>query len=141
MKALAAEQGRDPDTLTIWPGIALITGETREIALAKDGLLTGLSEARAGLSTLAYHLDIDRGQFPQDEKLTVLDQPGVHGHYKEVAERSGSAGRLKRPRPASLQLHLPLFLLGVHHGERRHVHDAADCGAGSQDMHRTGRTQ
>lgn len=50
---------RDPDALKILPGITPITGETREIALAKDGLLTGLSEARAGLSTLAYHLDIE----------------------------------------------------------------------------------
>ncbi|HLU00972.1 MAG TPA: LLM class flavin-dependent oxidoreductase [Burkholderiaceae bacterium] len=92
MKGLAAEQGRDPDTLKILPGIAPLTGETKEIALAKDAVLTDLAEARAGLSTLAYHLDIDLGQFPQDEQLPVVDQPGVHGHYKEVAELTQKRG-------------------------------------------------
>src|SRR5690606_26973886 len=92
MKGLAAEQGRDPDTLKILPGIAPLTGETKEIALAKDAVLTDLAEARAGLSTLAYHLDIDLGQFPQAEQLPVVDQPGVHGHYKEVAELTQKRG-------------------------------------------------
>lgn len=92
MKALAAEQGRDPGTLKILPGIAPITGETEEIALAKDAVLTDLADPRAGLSTLAYHMDVDLGQFPQNEKLPVLDQPGVHGHYKEVAELTQKRG-------------------------------------------------
>jgi len=92
MKGLAAEQGRDPSTLKILPGIAPLTGETKEIALAKDAVLTDLAHARAGLSTLAYHLDIDLGQFPQDEQLPMVDQPGVHGHYKEVAELTQKRG-------------------------------------------------
>jgi FMN-dependent oxidoreductase (nitrilotriacetate monooxygenase family) len=86
MKALAASVGRDPATLKILPGIAPLTGETQEIALAKDALLTDLADARAGLSTLAYHLDIDLSEFPQDEMLPVLDNAAIHGHYKEVAE-------------------------------------------------------
>lgn len=92
MKSLAAQQGRDPSTLKILPGIAPLTGETKEIALAKDAVLTDLSHARAGLSTLAYHLDIDLGQFAQDEQLPVVEQPGVHGHYKEVAELTQKRG-------------------------------------------------
>lgn len=92
MKQRAAKFGRDPDTLKILPGIAPLVGETEEIALAKDKILTDLSEAKAGLSTLAYHLDIDLSEFPLDEPLPVVDDPGVHGHYKEVAEMTQKQG-------------------------------------------------
>ncbi|MDH2236329.1 LLM class flavin-dependent oxidoreductase [Pigmentiphaga sp. GD03639] len=92
MKERAAALGRDPDGLKILPGIAPLTGETAEIARAKDALLTGLADAKAGLSTLAYHLDIDLSQFPQDTPLPEIEQPGIHGHYKEVAELTRKHG-------------------------------------------------
>jgi FMN-dependent oxidoreductase (nitrilotriacetate monooxygenase family) len=92
MKALAAKLGRDPDTLKILPGIAPIVGETQEIALAKDAILTEGADPVAGLSTLAYHLDIDLSTYPQDEVLPTIDDPGVSGHYKEVAELTQKRG-------------------------------------------------
>lgn len=92
MKARAAKHGRDPDQLRILPGIAPITGETETIALAKDAILTERADAKAGLSTLAYHLDIDLAEFPQDKMLPALDRPGIHGHYKEVAELTQKRG-------------------------------------------------
>ncbi|VCU68043.1 Nitrilotriacetate monooxygenase component A [Pigmentiphaga humi] len=92
MKQRAAAQGRDPDGLKILPGIAPLTGETGEIARAKDALLTDLADAKAGLSTLAYHLDIDLSRFPQDTPLPEIEQPGIHGHYKEVAELTRKHG-------------------------------------------------
>lgn len=92
MKQRAARLGRDPATLKILPGIAPLTGESEEIVRAKDRLLTDLADAKAGLSTLAYHLDIDLAQFPQHELLPEIDQPGIHGHYKEVAELTRQRG-------------------------------------------------
>lgn len=92
LKQRAAGFGRDPDSVKILLGIAPLTGETEAIALAKDALLTDLAEGRAGLSTLAFHLDIDLAQFPQDEPLPEVDQPGVQGHYKEVMELTRKHG-------------------------------------------------
>lgn len=86
VKELARSFGRDPDKLKILAGIAPLVGETDSIAKEKDAILTDLAEARAGLSTLAFHLDIDLAAFPQDEPLPDVDDPAIHGHYKEVAE-------------------------------------------------------
>jgi FMN-dependent oxidoreductase (nitrilotriacetate monooxygenase family) len=86
MKARAAKAGRDPEQMKIMPGMVPIVGETAVIAEDKRKLIDDLAEARAGLSTLSYHLDIDLSQFPQDQVLPALDVPGVQGHYKEVAE-------------------------------------------------------
>jgi FMN-dependent oxidoreductase (nitrilotriacetate monooxygenase family) len=86
MKARAVKAGRDPDQMKILPGAVPIVGETTAIAVDKRGLIDGLADERAGLSTLSYHLDIDLSQFPEDRVLPTLDVPGVQGHYKEVAE-------------------------------------------------------
>jgi hypothetical protein len=61
-------------------------GETRAIAEAKREVLRDLTHAEPGLSTLAYHLDIDLGQYPLDAPLPDLNVPGVKGHYDEVRE-------------------------------------------------------
>ncbi len=92
MKRRAASFGRDPAELVILPGIAPVMGETTEIATARKTLLDSLADPQAGLSTLAYHLDIDLAQFPQDEVLPAMDVPGVQGHYKEVAELTQKQG-------------------------------------------------
>ena len=86
IKERAAKAGRNPDEVKILPGFVPVVGETRGIAEQKRKLLDDLADPKAGLSTLAYHLDIDLSQFPQDQILPELDVPGVHGHYKEVAE-------------------------------------------------------
>lgn len=86
MKELAASLGRDPASLKILAGIAPLVAESEAIAKEKDAILTDLAEGRAGLSTLAFHLDIDLAAFPQDEPLPEVDDPGIHGHYKEVVE-------------------------------------------------------
>ena len=86
MKAEAASLGRDPGQLVILAGIAPLVGETEAAAREKDAIVTALAEGRAGLSTLAFHLGIDLAEFPQDKPLPVLDDPAIHGHYREVAE-------------------------------------------------------
>jgi len=84
--------GRDPDTMKILPGVSPVVGETRAIADEKKALLDSLADPKAGLSTLAYHLDIDLAQYPQNEVLPAMDVPGVQGHYKEVAELTQKQG-------------------------------------------------
>jgi FMN-dependent oxidoreductase (nitrilotriacetate monooxygenase family) len=92
MKERATKFGRDPSTLKILPGIVPIVGETEAIAQETNQLLSELTLAEAGLSTLSYHLDIDLAQFPQGEVLPDLDVPGVQGHYKEVSELTRQSG-------------------------------------------------
>lgn len=86
IKERALAFGRHPDAIKILPGIVPVLGETEAIAAEKRRLLEELVHPLAGLSTLAYHLDVDLSQFPMDQPLPTVDVPGVHGHYLEVAE-------------------------------------------------------
>jgi FMN-dependent oxidoreductase (nitrilotriacetate monooxygenase family) len=86
LKERAAALGRNPSSLKILPGIVPVIGETETIASEKRRLLEELVHPLAGLSTLAYHLDVDLSQFAMDQPLPTVDVPGVHGHYLEVAE-------------------------------------------------------
>jgi FMN-dependent oxidoreductase (nitrilotriacetate monooxygenase family) len=105
LRARAAKFGRDPDTIKILPGVCPAVAETSGIARERRAMLAELSEAEAGLSTLAYHLDL--AQFPQDEVLPEMDVAGVQGHYKEVAELTRKTG-------------MPLRRLGKQYGSSRH---------------------
>ena len=107
LRARAEKFGRDPDTIKVLPGVCPVVAETRSIAVERRAMLAALSEAEAGLSTLAYHLDVDLAQFPQDEVLPEMDVSGVQGHYKEVAELTRKTG-------------MPLRQLGKQYGSGRH---------------------
>jgi FMN-dependent oxidoreductase (nitrilotriacetate monooxygenase family) len=106
LRARAERFGRDPDDIKVLPGIAPVVAETREAAERQRALLESLAHPQAGLSTLAYHLDIDLSQFPQDEMLPDVDVPGVQGHYREVAELTRRSG-------------IPLSELGRRYGAGR----------------------
>jgi FMN-dependent oxidoreductase (nitrilotriacetate monooxygenase family) len=129
MRERAAKFGRAPAELKILPGINPIVAETAEMARAKEALLGDLADARAGLSTLAYHLDIDLAAFPQDEVLPELDDVGgVQGHYKEVAELTRKRG-------------MPLSQLGKQYGigtMRDFVGTGAEVAARMEDWYRSG---
>lgn len=86
MKERVVRKDRSPDSLKILPAATPLVGETRAIAEAKREVLRDLTHAEPGLSTLAYHLDIDLGQYPLDAPLPDLNVPGVKGHYDEVRE-------------------------------------------------------
>lgn len=66
-------------------------------------MLRDLTHAEPGLSTLAYHLDIDLGQYPLDEPLPDLNVPGVKGHYDEVREATDREQLTLRGGPALRQ--------------------------------------
>ncbi len=86
MKARVARYGRHPDSLKILPAATPLIGETEAIAREKSQALRDLVEPVAGLSTLAYHLDVDLGEYSLDAPLPDIDVPGVKGHYDEVRE-------------------------------------------------------
>jgi FMN-dependent oxidoreductase (nitrilotriacetate monooxygenase family) len=116
LRARAAKFGRDPDTLKVLPGVCPVVAESRGIAAERRALLQSLSAAEAGLSTLAYHLDVDLAQFPQDEVLPEMEVSGVQGHYKEVAEMTRKSG-------------MSLAQLGQQYGAGRHADGFTGTGA------------
>ena len=82
----AAAHGRDPGQIKILPSITPIIGTTTENARRLRDELYDLVPPLGGLSTLAYHLDVDLSTFPLDERLPEVEVPGVEGHYREVRE-------------------------------------------------------
>lgn len=82
----AAEAGRDPDHIKILPAVTPIVGTTVEHANQRRLEFEDLVPAEAGLSRLAYHLDVDLSRYDLDEPLPPLDVKGVDGHYREVVE-------------------------------------------------------
>ncbi len=93
LRARAERFGRNPDTIKVLPGIAPIVAETMQEADAQQALLSSLSDPRAGLSTLAYHLGVDLSRLPQDQVLPeTVDAPGVEGHFREVVELTRRTG-------------------------------------------------
>lgn len=88
----AEEAGRDPNHIRILPAVTPIIGTTADNAHARRLEFEDLVPAEAGLSRLAYHLDVDLSQYDLDKPLPPLDVQGVDGHYREVvevAEREG----------------------------------------------------
>lgn len=86
IKERAAAHGRDPQQIKILPSIAPVIGTTTENARRLHDELYELVPPLGGLSTLAYHLDVDLSTFPLDERLPEVQVPGVEGHYREVRE-------------------------------------------------------
>ncbi|MFF3567853.1 LLM class flavin-dependent oxidoreductase [Nocardia jiangxiensis] len=86
IKERAAAHGRDPRQIKILPSITPIIGTTTANAQRLRDELYDLVPPLGGLSTLAYHLDVDLSTFPLDERLPEVEVPGVEGHYREVRE-------------------------------------------------------
>jgi FMN-dependent oxidoreductase (nitrilotriacetate monooxygenase family) len=86
MKARVSRHGRDPDQLKILPATTPVVGATWDDALAKHRAFEALVVPEAGLSRLAYHVNVDLTQYDLDGPLPTLDEVGVEGHYREVVE-------------------------------------------------------
>jgi FMN-dependent oxidoreductase (nitrilotriacetate monooxygenase family) len=86
IKRLAVEHGRDPDDIKILPAAAVVVGDTVADAMAKHHAFEDLVEAEAGLSRLAYHINVDLSKFDLDGPLPEMEVAGVMGHYREVLE-------------------------------------------------------
>ncbi|MER6111422.1 LLM class flavin-dependent oxidoreductase [Streptomyces hirsutus] len=92
IKARAVAHGRRAEDVKILPMATPIIGPTTEAARETEARLFELVPPLAGLSTLAYHLDIDLSELPLDEPLPDVDVPGVQGHYQEVVEMTRREG-------------------------------------------------
>lgn len=86
MKSLATAYGRDPDQLKILCATCIIVGTTEEDALRKKQIAEDLVLPEAGLSRLAYHINVDLTQYDLDSPLPPLDEVGIDGHYREIVE-------------------------------------------------------
>ncbi|GAA2469613.1 LLM class flavin-dependent oxidoreductase [Winogradskya humida] len=86
VKARAAAHGRDPDQLLILPAATPVIGRDTRDALAKHEAFADLVSVEAGLSRLAYHVNVDLTAYDVDGPLPTLEEVGVEGHYREVVE-------------------------------------------------------
>jgi FMN-dependent oxidoreductase (nitrilotriacetate monooxygenase family) len=92
IKGRAERFGRRPEDIKVLPMATPIVGPTTAAAQELARELEDLVPPLAGLSTLAYHLDVDLSELPLDEPLPDVDVPGVQGHYKEVVEMTRREG-------------------------------------------------
>lgn len=86
IKARAAAHGRDPDQLLVLPAATTVIGRDFRDAMAKHEAFADLVEPEAGLSRLAYHVNVDLTKYDLDGPLPSLEEVGVEGHYREVVE-------------------------------------------------------
>jgi FMN-dependent oxidoreductase (nitrilotriacetate monooxygenase family) len=86
LKERAAKHGRDPSQLKILPAATVVVGENAKDAMRKHEIFSNLVSHEAGLSRLAYHVNVDLTKYDLDGPLPPLEVVGVEGHYKEVVE-------------------------------------------------------
>ncbi|QGY33163.1 LLM class flavin-dependent oxidoreductase [Pantoea cypripedii] len=86
MKQRVADQGRDPNQVIILPAATVVVGESDADAQQKHRAFAELVHPLAGLSRLAYHVNVDLTQYDLDGPLPDLGEVGVQGHYDEVRE-------------------------------------------------------
>ncbi|RWR33672.1 LLM class flavin-dependent oxidoreductase [Sinirhodobacter populi] len=82
----AAGFGRDPDQIRILCAATVVVAETDAEAMAKHEAFAELVHPLAGLSRLAYHVNVDLTKYDLDGPLPSLQEVGVQGHYEEVVE-------------------------------------------------------
>lgn len=86
IKQRVARHGRDPAQVRILPAATVVVAETDAEAQAKHRAFAELVHPLAGLSRLAYHVNVDLTQYDLDGPLPDLEEVGVQGHYEEVLE-------------------------------------------------------
>jgi len=86
MKQRAARHGRDPEQLKILTAATTVVGRTHEEAMRKHRAFEDLVTPEAGLSRLAYHVNVDLTRYDLDGPLPSLAEVGVEGDYREVVE-------------------------------------------------------
>lgn len=86
IKERAAAAGRDPEQVKVLTAATTVVGRDAKDAIAKHEAFFDLVEPQAGLSRLAYHVNVDLSKYDLDGPLPPLEEVGVEGHYREVVE-------------------------------------------------------
>ncbi|MCA1179714.1 MULTISPECIES: LLM class flavin-dependent oxidoreductase [unclassified Pantoea] len=86
MKKRVADHGRNPQQVRILPAATVVVGESDADAQRKHQAFADRVHPLAGLSRLAYHVNVDLTQYDLDGPLPELGEVGVQGHYDEVRE-------------------------------------------------------
>jgi FMN-dependent oxidoreductase (nitrilotriacetate monooxygenase family) len=75
----AAEYGRDPDSLLVFPGIVPIVGETEAIAEEKAELYRSNVTTEGTLALLAGFMDLDFSELDPDQKVEHIETEAIQG--------------------------------------------------------------
>ncbi|WP_066903876.1 LLM class flavin-dependent oxidoreductase [Millisia brevis] len=86
LRRRVAERGRDPRQVKILPAVTTVVGKTTADAEAAHRAFADLVTPEAGLSRMAYHVNVDLTQYDLDGPLPPLAEVGVEGHYREIVE-------------------------------------------------------
>ncbi|MFW0787674.1 LLM class flavin-dependent oxidoreductase [Gordonia sp. CPCC 206044] len=86
IKARVAARGRDPQQVRVLPAATTVVGADHAEAVAKHAAFADLVTPEAGLSRMAYHVNVDLTRYDLDGPLPSLDEVGVEGHYREIVE-------------------------------------------------------
>lgn len=93
IRAEAAAQGRDPQSLKFFVGISPILGATLEEAQAKYERAKENADPVGGLAQFSGYTGIDLSRFPLDEVFELTDKPGdaaTHTFLENFNKASGS---------------------------------------------------
>ena len=86
MKQRVTDHGRDPQQVRILPAATVVVGDSDADAQQKHRAFAERVHPLAGLSRLAYHVNVDLTRYDLDGPLPELGEVGVQGHYDEVRE-------------------------------------------------------
>ena len=86
LKSRAANFGRNPDEIKIFPSLIAFVGETESIAREKQAYHNELADPISGLITLSAHTDHDFSRYNLDDPVADLTVPGCQGIF-DVARR------------------------------------------------------
>ncbi|MCX4090859.1 LLM class flavin-dependent oxidoreductase [Nocardia sp. alder85J] len=86
IKARVAARGRDPRHVKVLPAATTVVGRDHAEAVAEHEAFVRLVTPEAGLSRMAYHVNVDLTRYDLDGPLPPLEEVGVEGHYREIVE-------------------------------------------------------
>lgn len=91
IKSRAADHGRDPDQVLIFPAFMPFVGETESIAREKQAFHNELADPTSGIVTLSNALDHDFSRYDPDGPLENVQNPATKGYFdmiRGLAERN-----------------------------------------------------
>jgi FMN-dependent oxidoreductase (nitrilotriacetate monooxygenase family) len=79
MRERAADHGRDPDSLSFYPGVVPIVGETEALAREKHESYRDAVDVEAVLALLSGFMDMDLSELDPDQPLEHIETEAIQG--------------------------------------------------------------